>query len=125
MLELGKLKQSGLFAFCADDTGMPVSCASQTYYFLANGSSTGSISSSLSSACVLHTLLLLRMEPILKTFHVLVNCCLICNWRNSKFIQIYDNSCISIIHNAQSNSRRLIDSLKSSKGVRQYHGSGG
>jgi len=67
----------------------------------------------------------LEWNPFSNTFHILVNCCLVCNWCNSKFIQIYDNSCTSIIHNAHSNSRRLTDALKSRTGVRQYHGSGG
>jgi hypothetical protein len=37
--------------------------------------------------CILHTLLLLTMAPVLKPFHVLVNCCPICNWCNSKLVQ--------------------------------------
>lgn len=67
----------------------------------------------------------LEWNTFSNTFHILVNWCPVCNWCNSKFIQIYDNFRISIIPNAHSNSRRLTYSLKSRTGVRQYHCPGG
>lgn len=76
--------------------------ASLDFVLITQASSPGPISSNLSSVIMYsaRSLTAYNKTYCSKTFHIFLNCCPICNRCNRKLIQIYDNSCMCIIHNA-------------------------